>query len=243
MRPPEVITDEELILYYYEESDRSTEIEQALGSSAELELRYTELRLVLDSVPIDQVPARSDLYGHEVWKRVYPQLEARSRWSQLPKVAGWAIAATLLIVAGFWAGRESAPPAEPATAFSAQARNRILLVSIADHLERSQFLLLELVNSEESNLSTEGLDAARQLKAESRLYRQAAQRSGEADAAFVLDELERFLTELAHLEPQSGDDLNALLVRLEEKNLLFKVHVLGSELEERTRSEERGATI
>lgn len=242
MRQPDSISDEDLILHYYGEGEHVRGIDEALESSTELEQRYAELRLVLDAVGPTSLPARSDLYGHEVWKRVYPHLERRRR-PRLPKVAGWAVAASLLIVASFWAGRETAPRIEGPTAFSQQARNRVLLVAVADHLERSQFLLLELTNSEASGLDESRIDDARELKVESRLYRQAAQKGGEADVAFLLEELERFLTELAQTGPGAESDLAALLGRIEDKNLLFKVRVLGSQLEERTRPEESGATI
>ena len=241
MKQPSSITEEELVLHYYGESERAEDIEEALRSSHELERRYADLRLVLDAVEPAAPPARSDLYGHEVWKRVYPRLEAR-RWSQLPRLAAWAIAATLLIVVSFWAGRETAPPSETPALMSQLATDRILLVAVADHLERTQFLLLELANGETDSLAEPGIAAARELKVESRLYRQAAQRSGEGNVAYVLEELERFLTELAHATPESGGTLAELLERLERSDLLFKVRVLGSELGERARSEDATPT-
>ncbi len=241
MRLPETIEDQELVLYYYGESEHAEAIDRALDESPELERRFSDLRRVLDAVVTPEPPARSDLYGHEVWKRVYPRLEADRRDAsgnrQLRRLAGWAIAATLLIVVSFWAGRQTADQIDAAidVALTEQARHRILLVEVADHLERSQFLLLELTHTDPESLDAERLDAARELKAQSRLYRQAAQQSGEGDVAYLLEELEIFLTELGHMGPGAAGDLAAWQQRIDDKNLLFKVRVLGSTIEERTR--------
>lgn len=241
MRQHNHIPDEELILRYYDESARLEAIDEALATSTDLARRYAELRQVLDRVELTELPARSDLYGHEVWKRVYPRL-GRRRSAQRPRVIGWAVAASLVVVMSFWIGRQTAPRLEEPTALSETSRQRILLVAIANHLERTQFVLLELANSDGAEIGVGGIDAARQLKAESRLFRQAAERSGENEIAFVLDELERFLTELSHLDRAAASDLDDLLLRFQNKNLLFKVHVLGSQLEERTRAGESAAT-
>ncbi len=240
MKPPEPIEAEELVLYYYGESDRTDEIARALDDSPELARRYAELEAVLGAVEAPEPPQRSDLYGHEVWKRVYPELGSERRTAQshgrLRAIAGWALAATVLIVVSFWAGRETAVQIDEAVdvALSEEARHRILLVEVADHLERSQFLLLELTHTDPEGLDADRLGAARDLKTRSRLYRQAAMRSGEGDVAYLLEELELLLTELANMGPD-GADLAAWQQRLDDRNLLFKVRVLGSRIEQRAR--------
>ncbi len=231
-------SEDELILHYYGESDRPEEIDALLAESEQLAAQYRSLETFLDAVVEEPVPARSDLYGHEVWRRVRPQLERAlpregSRWLSLPKAAGWALAASLLIVVSFWTGRETAPAVE-ATALSEQARNRILLVAVADHLERTQFLLVELANADAEELDLQPLAAASELTAQNRLYRQAAHNGGETEVEHVLEELERFLTELAHMPQGSSQELVDLVDRLEQRNLIFKVRVLGTRLNERT---------
>jgi hypothetical protein len=230
--------EEELILHYYGESDRREEIDVLIAESDELAKQFESLKDFLDTVVEEPAPARSDLYGHEVWRRIRPELERSlpregSRWLSLPKAAGWAIAASLLVVVSFWAGRETAPETD-LTALSAEARNRILLVSVADHLERSQFLLVELVNAREGDLGGQPLATASELTTQNRLYRQAARNGGETEVEYVLEELERFLTELGHLPTGSSEELSNLVTRLERRNLIFKVRVLGDRLDERT---------
>ena len=240
-------SDEELILHYYGEAERAEEIEALLETSDELRQRFESIRSVLDAVEPEPVPARSDLYGHEVWRRLRPQLERplnheASRWLSLPKAVGWAVAATLLVAISFWAGRESAPPTTDIAALSDEARQRILLVAVADHLERSQFLLLELANSESDDLPESGMTAARELRRQNRLYRLAARNNGVSDVEHLLVELGRFLTELSHLSPEVADEFDALAQRIEEYKLIFKVRVLGAHLDERTRSTDASPT-
>lgn len=244
MRP---LSDEELILHYYGESERPDEVETRLVASDELRQRFDSIRAVLDAVESPPVPPRSDLYGHAVWRRLRPQIERplgreSSRWLSLPKAAGWAAAAAVLIAISFWAGRESVPLGSDPTALSAEARDRILLATVTDHLERSQFLLLELANADTDLISESGRAAARELAGPNRLYRLAARQSGENEIEHVLDELERFLTELAHVSTDEPDQLDALVRRLEEQNLIFKVRILGSRLHERTRPTNASST-
>ena len=89
---------------------------------------------------------------------------------------------------------------------------------------------------------------AGQLRSDSRLYRQAAKQSGQADVAALLEQLERVLIELANgPETIPSSDLGELRALLEEGSLLFKVRVVGSRLREEGRgtqqpvSEERTA--
>lgn len=240
-------SEEELILHYYGESDRAEEIERLLATSDEARRRYAEIRSVLDAVETEPVPARSDLYGHEIWRRVRPRLERpleneSSRWLSLPKAVGWAVAATLLIAVSFWAGRETAPPVADLSALSDEARDRILLAAVADHLERSQFLLLEITNAEGADLSDSGLTTARDLTAQNRLFRRAAQNEGEAEVELVLGELERYLTELSHLPAGATEEVAGFARRVEQNNLIFKVRVLGSRLDERAQRSEASPT-
>jgi hypothetical protein len=204
------LSDEELVLYYYGEAPDPEEIERFLESSKEEQRRYAELSRVLDTVEEPPLPEKSATYGASVWRRLGPQLEKKSwleswSWEALRPRREWALAgamALLLLVAfvsgRFWPRQETVGViAEQPTSSSPE---RILLVTVAGHLERSEMLLLELVNTEENgsfDLSLER-ELAGVLSGESRLYRQAALNAGQADVALVLEQLERVLVELAH---------------------------------------------
>ena len=111
--------------------------------------------------------------------------------------------------------------------------NRILLTSVADHLERSERMLTDVMNGPTGDISTEQR-SAEDLLTMSRLYRQDAMDAGEQSVASVLDELERNLLEIVHRPAKiSAADLEQLRRRIDAAALLFKVRVLGDELRRR----------
>ncbi len=241
MRPP---SDEELILYYYGESEAPEIVDEAITHSTEVAGRYDSIRRVLDALPRDEIPPRSDLYGRQMWRRVSPRLadadspaerghrSTASRRS-IGKAAGWALAATLLVVLAFWTGRQTAPRPESTTAFTEAARQRILRSTVVEHLERSRFFLEEIANGETETSDASLSTRLERLTADNRIYRQVARHRADPDLILVLEELERFLVEMAHTEPTAADE-RRLGERLDETGLLFKIRVLIAVLERDT---------
>ncbi len=90
-------------------------------------------------------------------------------------------------------------------------------------------LLLEVVNREGSGPPIAPLERERaaELLQASRLYRQTAYRVGEVATADVLEELERVLLDVSQ-GPESLEAREGLKSRIEERDLLFKLRVLGS---------------
>jgi hypothetical protein len=132
------------------------------------------------------------------------------------------------------------------TTASADVTERVLVVAVVDHLDRSQMVLLEVMNGEAGDQTTfsEEQSLARELVASSRLYRQTAVRTGDDRTGDVLDELERALVEIANT-PQDAtpEELEALRARIASRGLLFKVRVVRSEMVERERQTlRRGST-
>jgi hypothetical protein len=129
-------------------------------------------------------------------------------------------------------------PAAPqqATADRELVRERILLVAVGDHLERSQIALVELVNSHSGptvDISGER-NLARDLVTENRLYRQAALTTGEPGVASVLDDLERVLVEIANSpSTMTGEEFNQVRKRIEQQGIIFKVRVFGDSVRAR----------
>jgi hypothetical protein len=147
-------------------------------------------------------------------------------------------AAAVVLVAVFLAGRLSSPavPENAETADNGVVRERILLVAVGDHLERSQMVLVELANAPRRgtvDISEERL-LAEDLLGANRLYRQAAATTGDTGMADVLDELERVLVEIAHgPDKASSRELEALRSRLEAQGILFKIRAFGTQVRER----------
>ena len=92
-------------------------------------------------------------------------------------------------------------------------------------------VLIELTNANPKgsmDISAER-ERASNLVSESRLYRQTAQRTGDAKVASVLDEVDRVLLDIAHGPSEvSPAELEKLRQRLEAEGILFKIRVLGS---------------
>lgn len=138
-----------------------------------------------------------------------------------------------LLVLAFLLGRVSVQPPAP---IPARASQRVLLVALSDHLERSQMVLAELVNSDPGRRLPLDLERERaaDLVGENRLFRQSAMKTGDRAIADVLDDLERVLLAIAHgPENLKPGELEELQKRIEEKGILFKIRVLGSNVREK----------
>lgn len=156
-----------------------------------------------------------------------------------------AAAAVLLLAVGYLAGRLAPNVAPAPPTLSADARQRLLAETLADHLERSQRLFTELANSssEETASMAGERRAAEELLSANRLYRTAAERGGREGVAALLNEMEPVLLELAHLpaEPQPAD-LEFLRRRIDAQGLLFKTRVASELLTRSLRSDSAPTT-
>lgn len=243
------LNDEELILYYYGESADAEEIGLRLESSPESQRRFESLKRLLNAVDESQVPERSADYGSKVWRRLAPRLERKRstewNWDLRRPRREWALAAAmmLLLVVAFAAGwlwpRQGG---DQLAGISSEGRERILLMTVANHLERSEMLFLELVNGAENgevDLSVER-QLAGELRDQGRLYRLAASQAGKTDVAALLEQLEVVLVELANgPEAVPSTTLGELRVRLDEGDILFKVRVVGTRLRQETQTNNR----
>ncbi len=162
-------------------------------------------------------------------------------------------AAIVLVVAAFLGGRvweksHTAPggvnvatggeKSGVVNASTREVRERIMLVAVGDHLDRSQMVLIELANAQprrSMDISAQQV-AARQLLDDNRLYRQTAMQVHDTAVADVLDELERLLVDISHRPTQVSErEFDDLRQRIEAQGILFKVRVLGTQVRERER--------
>ena len=228
------LNEEQLVLFYYGESPEAAGIESHLAECEACRGDYRALQLVLNTVDSVPVPERNPEYGSAVWQRIEQRL-ARRRRSYFGQWWIWAPAMAMIVLVAFFAGRLTRRP--DTTTANNQVRERILLVAVGDHLERSQMVLAELSNAPDGKGKLD-ISGERQMAAElledNRLYRQTARSTGDAGVASVLDDLERVLIEIAHSPSElSNDQLDDLRHEIESRGLLFKVQVLGSQVRER----------
>jgi hypothetical protein len=240
-------SDDDLTLYYYGEARRPADVERHLGECASCAATFRAIAGTLSAIVEPDVPERGDLYGLEVWQRIRHQLPPQDTgwfsWGRLmfaTSAATLCIVVALAFVAGrLWSGRPASPAAGPAAMVEANAsgnaaRQRILAASVADHLDRSDRVLTEIMNAAEGRDISAEQRWADDLLAASRLYRQDAIAAGEQSMASVLDELERSLIEIVHSPAKVSDaDLEQIRRRIDAAALLFKIRVLHDELRER----------
>jgi hypothetical protein len=225
-------SEEDLILHYYREAGVSPAIEAHLASCAACSRAFATLRADLSSVTEEPIPVRGEEHGEKVWRDLQPRLRVRPAPLRMPAVRWWAPAALAAsLLAAFLVGRHF-PAGGPSPApIPEQARDRIFLVMVGDHLERSEMVLLEVANAEgkEPVDVRSAQESAENLVAANRLFRLSARRAGEPGMASVLDELERVLLEVAHGPSTQGPEAREQLRRrLESGDILFKVRVLES---------------
>jgi hypothetical protein len=251
-------------MYYYGEGRGRAAIERHLADCPRCTALYREITATLEMIQAPEAPERGDQYGLEVWQRIRQRLPEQSDpgFLGLGRFAwfgfsGFATAGAIavLVVAAFVAGRSWRQPAatstaarvstpanastpssssNPASAANGDTSDRILVASVADHLDRSERVLTDIMNlPARSNISTEQ-HRAEDLLRTSRLYRQDAVDAGEQSVAAVLDDLERNLLEIVHSPSTiSAADLEQLRRRIDAAALLFKVRVMSDELRQR----------
>jgi len=151
----------------------------------------------------------------------------------------------VLIVAAFVLGRFSRPPQQlgPPVTANQQNRERVLLVAVGDHLDRSQMLLVELAHASgaegDIDISSERQHAL-DLAAANRLYRSTALQVGDKKMAGVLDELERVLLEIGHQPSRiSAEDLQQIQDRIQSQGILFKVRVVRGKVRDQAAGPQR----
>jgi hypothetical protein len=239
------LEEEDLILYHYRDGEGVREAEEHLAACAECRRRWKELESDLELVKAPETPARGEKYGTRVWDGIrahLPEKESRARWWQWPRlVTAGGFAA--LLVAAFLLGRSYRGTTGPVTntvatstaATPEQVRERVLLVAVGDHLDRSQMLLVELSHAEgkgEVDISSEQ-KMALDLADSNRLYRTTAMEAGDTTMAAALDDLERVLVEIGHEPPKISEArLKEIQDRIQAQGILFKVRVIRGNVQE-----------
>jgi len=258
------LTDEQLVEHYFVEGGNRIAAETHLRICSRCEQAYEEISNAL-AVRAPEPPAREPGYGKQLWRsiqsplRPYPGRWKRTyfSWPRLVLAGACLLALAAAFLGGsLWQGSRTHPSQANN---SAQAKERVVLVILDDHLDRSERLLVELnhAGGDKSDLkdSLQGdsfqadtLQAeARQLLPDNRLYRQALPSGGDPMMAAALDHLERVLLEVAN----SPDKLNSAdIARIQHEmntdSLLFQIRVLRAKTsrpEPKIETSRKGAAI
>ena len=230
------LSQEDLVLIYYREPGVPESAYEHLRHCQECRTSAESLSGVLDICSEWTVPEPPPQLARSVWAHIAPQTEAKSRRG--PRFLLWLVPALLaLLVASFEAGRLSKKPEPLVTAgLSDQARQRILAISLADHLDRAEILLTEISNAGDSGPAdfSSTRYSAQDLVDEGRLLRQTLAAKGQNANLSLLDEVERFMLEVANAPDRvSPSEIQALQGRIGSGSLLFKVRIIESNMRSR----------
>jgi hypothetical protein len=230
------LTEDHLVLHYYGELDAAEEsrASEHLTACTECRRQFTRLQRVLRTVnEAALAPDLPDNFERTVWARLEPNLRTRrSGWFSLvfaPVPLAVAAAVLVLVGAAFFAGRMSSPAGTPPVTAGRdeKIRERILLVDLGEHLDRSQMMLIELVSKTDAiDIGAERAQAE-QLLAANRLYKETAAATGETALGDLLDELERVLIEVAASSDHPSEQ--------ELGDVLFRVRIVSSKVRDRQR--------
>ncbi|HWF05756.1 MAG TPA: hypothetical protein VHA06_18865 [Candidatus Angelobacter sp.] len=244
------LSEEQIILHYYGDAEGEPEIERHLGACPDCKAEFARVQAMLQQIEPIEVPEPLATFEEKTWLNLRDQLPARGSFFKrlLGPQQKWAFAGAmaLLLAAAFLAGRFwphvsdksiAGQPNQPAQGNP----QRVVLVAVGDHLERSQMLLVEIMNADGKgsvDFSAEQ-SQARDLLDNNHLYRVSAQQAGDPQVARLLDQLGRVLAEVANgpTEVSSGD-LQQVRHTIQSEGLLFKVRVVGSEVNSKIRQPE-----
>jgi hypothetical protein len=118
----------------------------------------------------------------------------------------------------------------------------MLRSDVEEHLERSQRVLVELVNADDSApvVLASDRERAADLVAAGRLYRRSVEEIGDAETRDLLEDVERVLVEIANgPEVETSNDLSGVRARISNQDLIFRLRVTTAEMRARER---RGTT-
>ena len=239
-------SEEQLIAYRDGEDARREEIAAHLRECGPCRNQLERIEAVLQALGEFPAPDPGEDYEQRVWQRLARKLpEKQTRWWQMwlePRRLATAGAVLALVVAAFVMGRitKQVRPDTTAAATEEQVRERILVVAVGEHLGKSEMVLVELANAlprdanqKRVNISAEQHRAGDLLE-ENRLYRQTALQQGDTGLASVLDELERVLVDVAHSPDEvTPAQLESIQKRIAAHGILFKVRVVGKDLQQR----------
>lgn len=233
--------EDEMTLLFYGEHPDAERLRRKIAADPAAARRWEALRHQLAALDRLAPPEPRPGLETRIWARLAPELEgARLHVPVSPwRWRTWALlgACLALAIGSFLVGRAGRPApggaeAEAVAALGAlpeAARARVLTAALAEHLDASERLLVEVSNR------TPSLDEERRwaeaLLASNRLYRRAAERAGQRRISALLAELEPLLTGLANGSSESADaDFASARERIANQDLLFKVRVTRNKI-------------
>jgi len=229
--------DEQMEMYYDEGSEEAKKhLTACRGCAAE----FAKFKRSLDAIKPEEVPQRGPDYGDQVWRALEAKLisyeKKVSGWQRLTDWMSWraaaiAVGCAVLLAAAFVGGRYwefVKNKQQPDVAGNDQSQQRVVVVVLTDHLDRTERLLVQLNHADPADKAENAQlqSEARELLASNRLYRVSANKEGDPALAGALDRLERVLAEISNNPHLTAADLERVRKDMNTSGVLFEVRVL-----------------
>ncbi len=232
-------TEEELILFYYKESDHGAEIEKHLAVCDPCHEVHDGIEKDLTAIGDLPFPETGPDYSRQVWEAIEPRLDAKPIAVPTPRSRRWrvpmaAAASLILVVTSLWIGYRTGIQRGGET-IDQEIRRQALMTAVSMHLQSSERLLVELSNVDRKRSIdlTGPQKRAAALVSTNRLYRRTADLHGESELSTLLDELERVLLDVANAPDRiTPAEFNALWSRVERSGLMIKMRLQEAEARE-----------
>lgn len=238
------LSQEQIVLHYYGDADSTEDARMHLAECDSCHEEFERVKALLVQIEPTSVPEPHESFEQKMWLNVRDRLPQKTTtgWHTLWSPKRWAIAGAMavLVLAAFLTGRFSHGPAPVtvtptniAKGSGAPVPERVILVAVGDHLEKSQMLLVELMSADTKGKADVSLEQeeARDLLDSNRLYRQSAEKTGDPAITHTLDDLERVLVEFANGPSELTErDFEQIRDQIKSQGLLFKIRVIGSRL-------------
>lgn len=247
------VTDEDLLLDFYGEGspEMRAVMRAHLAVCDRCRALEREIRAVLALVNTEPVPEAPEGFEREVWARLEPQIARnvgagfsrpfQGGWSYERPRWAFAVGTVALAIGAFSLGRVWDPAPAPSTDSVAEVTDisdRLLRSEVEEYLERSQRVLVELVNTDDDApvMLASDRERAANLVADGRLYRRSIGENGDADTRDLLEDVERVLVEIANgPEAETSNHLSGVRARISNQDLIFRLRLMTAEMRERER--------
>jgi hypothetical protein len=237
------LREEELIEYFYTRDEAGARASRHVEDCAECAVAYAALRADLEEMEFAQPPTRDAGYGERVWESLAPRLSAypapQRSWLRSGFWMGlsYATACGLLVSSAFIAGtlweKNQTHPTTATKPATPALKEKVVLVVLGDHLDRSERLLVELKHADvdSAEMVSPLREEAKSLLAANRVCLKSATQGDDPELKTALDDLNRLLDQLAN-QPEGLN--SAAIARLQSEmnsdGLLFEVRVLRSRI-------------
>ncbi|HEY6253931.1 MAG TPA: hypothetical protein VI685_28585, partial [Candidatus Angelobacter sp.] len=148
------LTPEQIVLHCYGDAPEGAEIDRHLQLCAQCRTEFEKMKAFLAEIPATPVPEPPVYLEEKLWLNLRDQLSEKKprAWHGFLTPSRWAGAGAVavLVIAAFLAGRFWPHPVDlhkPPESVQVNPE-RVVLVAVGDHLERSQILLVEIMNSD-----------------------------------------------------------------------------------------------